>query len=191
MRRALLSLLILSNCCTASSQSNSAVQLTLDTSEAEQALRILHKQAVHEAITLADWQQLFETVPYQWLKLREAAMGRTFTDEQFQTFLLSPAALTREQEWEQTLAAMKQADMQSLGMGVLAWLPEGASVHARVFPEIKPIGNSFVWTKQGSGSAIFLYMEPGESGEIREHRRARVPPYRTRQPGIPTERGRG
>ncbi len=159
MRGFFLNLLVLGSCLTAFGQSNSAVQLTLDTSEAEQALRILHKQAQHEAITRADWQQLFQTAPYQWLKLREAAIGRAFTDEQFQTFLLSPAALAREQEWEETLAAMKRADMQSLGQSALAWLPEGASIHARVFPEIKPIGNSFVWTKQGSGPAIFLYLE--------------------------------
>jgi hypothetical protein len=134
---------------------DTAVQLVLDTSEADQALRILDKQAAHQAVTPDDWHQLFATVPYQWLVAREAAMGRAFTDEDFQKFLLSPAALARQKEWQQTLAEMKRADMQSLGVGVLAWLPAGASIHARVFPEIKPKTNSFVWTKPGSGPAIF------------------------------------
>lgn len=35
----------------------------------------------------------------------------------------------------------------------------GASIHARVFPLIKPRHNSFVWTKPDDGPAIFLYLE--------------------------------
>ncbi len=140
-------------------QASPSVQLTLDTSEAEQALRILQKESEHRAVTPGEWQQLFSTVPYQWLKAREAAMGRSFSDEDFQKFLLSPEALARQQEWEQTLAEMKQANMPAIGAGVLEWLPEGATIHARVFPEIKPKHNSFVWTMPGNGPAIFLYLE--------------------------------
>ncbi|MGA3162498.1 MAG: DUF5700 domain-containing putative Zn-dependent protease [Terracidiphilus sp.] len=140
-------------------QSSPAIQLSLDTSEAEQALHILQKANAHQEVTPGDWQQLFSTVPYQWLKEREASMGRAFTDEDFQKFLLSPESLARQQEWEQTLAEMKQANMPAIGAGVLEWLPEGATIHARVFPEIKPKHNSFVWTEPGNGPAIFLYME--------------------------------
>jgi hypothetical protein len=140
-------------------QTAGRVQLTLDTSEADQALLILHKQAVHQHVTNDDWQRLFETVPYQRLKAREESMGRAFSDQAFQSFLLSTESLAREQEWQETLANMKQADMQSLGDAVLAWLPAGATINASVFPEIKPQTNSFVWTKPGSGPAIFLYLE--------------------------------
>ena len=140
-------------------QASPAIQLSLDTSEAEQALRILQKESSHQAVTPEDWQQLFSTIPYQWLKAREASMGRSFTEEDFQHFLLSPEALARQQEWEQTLAEMKQANMPAIGAGVLEWLPEGATIHARVFPEIKPKHNSFVWTKPENGPAIFLYLE--------------------------------
>jgi len=92
------------SCVSAVGQAAPAVQLSLDTSEAEQALRILQKESGHQAVTPEDWQQLFSTVPYQWLKAREAAMGRSFTDEDFKGFLLSPEALARQKEWEQTLA---------------------------------------------------------------------------------------
>jgi len=54
---------------------------------------------------------------------------------------------------------MKGADMKAIGLRVLAWLPAGASLHARVFPEIKPLKNSFVWTKEGEGPAIFLAIQ--------------------------------
>jgi len=157
---------VLCSCHTAIAQSTPAVQLTLDTSEAEQALRILDKQAAHQSITSDDWQRLFATVPYQWLKARETSVGRAFTDGDFEHYLLSPETLARRSEWEETLAVLKQANMTALGTGVLAWLPPGAVIHARVFPEIKPVHNSFVWSKKGEGPAIFLYLERQSSNKF-------------------------
>ena len=49
----------------AAAQTMPSVQLTLDTSEAEQALQILDKEAAHQAITPEDWQKLFATMSYQ------------------------------------------------------------------------------------------------------------------------------
>lgn len=117
----LLCLAILSACSLRGlAELNLAVQLVLDTSEADGALRILHKQRVHETVIPDDWQRVFATTPYQWLKARETAMGRAFSDEEFKTFLLSPEAASKEQDWQETLVEMKRADMQTLGAGVLA-----------------------------------------------------------------------
>ncbi len=134
------------------------VQLTLDASEAEQSLLILHKEQAHQAVTDADWRKLFATVPYQWLKAREAAIQRAFTDEDFKKFLQAPETLARTQEWVQTLAGMERADMTGIGTRVLAWLPPGAVIHARVFPLIKPHNNSFVWRNAHGEPAIFVYL---------------------------------
>lgn len=143
-------------------QNNSAagtqVELTLDASEAAQSLLILHKQQAHQAVTDADWQKLFATVPYQWLKAREAAIQRAFTDEDFKKFLQAPETLARTEEWAQTLAGMEHADMTGIGGRVLAWLPPGAVIHARVFPMIKPHNNSFVWRNPQGQPAIFVYL---------------------------------
>ncbi|WP_353069924.1 DUF5700 domain-containing putative Zn-dependent protease [Tunturibacter empetritectus] len=143
----------------ATAQTTPSVQLTLDTSEAEQALQILDKEAAHQAVNPEDWQRLFATTPYQWLKDREAAMGREFTDETFKHFLLQPETLSKRAEWHDTLTNLEKANMAALGANVLTWLPPGATIHARVFPEIKPVHNSFVWAKQGESPAIFLYLE--------------------------------
>jgi hypothetical protein len=131
------------------------LQLSVDASEAEQALRIIRKGA---GVTPADWDSLYATVPYQQLKAREASMGRSFSDADFQKFLLSPKALAKQPVWEKALAEMKQADIGAIGARVLAWLPAGAAIRATVFPEIKPWENSFVWTKPGGDPAIFLYV---------------------------------
>jgi hypothetical protein len=146
-----------------SAQNNVAVgtriQLTLDASEARQALVILRKEQARQAVTDADWQKLFATVPYQWLKAREAGMHRDFTDEDFKKFLQAPETVARAGEWAQTLDGMERADMAGIGKRVLDWLPAGAVIKARVFPMIKPKTNSFVWRNAQGEPAIFVYME--------------------------------
>jgi Putative zinc dependent peptidase (DUF5700) len=148
------------------------VQLTLDLSEARQALAILHKEQAHEAVTDADWQALFATAPYQWLKQRETSMHRDFTEDDFKKFLASPEAIAKTAEWETALIRLQQADMTALGERDLAWLPDGAVIHARVFPEIKPRNNSFVWQNTQGEAGIFLYLEkqpPGQFENIVAH----------------------
>ncbi len=135
------------------------VQLTLDASEAEQALVILQKEKARQPVTDADWKKLFATVPYQWLQAREAGMHREFTDEDFRRFLQAPETQARTAEWTQTRSGMERANMMGIGEHVLAWLPEGADIRARVFPMIKPKTNSFVWRNAQGDPAIFIYME--------------------------------
>lgn len=143
----------------AAAQADPRVQLTLDSSEARQALVILHKEQAHQPITADDWKTLFATVPYQWLKAREAFMHRDFADTDFRKFLESPESIARTAEWEETLASMERANMTGLGVRVLEWLPPEAIIHAQVFPEIKPQTNSFVWRNEKGEAAIFLYIE--------------------------------
>ena len=110
------------------------VRLTLDASEAEQALLILHKEQAHQPVTDADWQKLFATVPYQWLKVREAGLHREFTDEDFKKFLQAPETEARTTEWTETLAGMERANMTGIGERILGWLPEGPRSTRGSFP---------------------------------------------------------
>jgi hypothetical protein len=135
------------------------VQLTMDPSEALAAIAILRKERSHQSVTDADWSALFATVPYQWLKAREASMHREFSDADFRSFLASPAMIARLPALETTLQAWTRADMSALGAQALSYLPSDATIHARVFPEIKPKTNSFVWRHGDDGPAIFLYLD--------------------------------
>jgi len=139
------------------------IQLTLNTDEAEAVLAILNKRAAGTAVTDADWQRLFATEPYIRLKKREAAMQRDFTDDDFRKFVLSPELAARYSLLRCTLDAWKQADLNASAQRVLTYLPEQASIKAKVFPVIKPKTNSFVFDTQ-SDPAIFLYLDPDESG---------------------------
>ena len=137
-----------------------AIRLVLDPSEADQAIRILEDERSGRRVTEDDWKRLFATAPYRKLKAREAGMGRGFTDDQFKAFLSSRDALAQLGSWKRTVAGMKSADMTIIGKHVLNWLPAGATLRANVFPEIKPLQNSFVWKEQpGDSPAIFLAVQ--------------------------------
>lgn len=154
-------LIILSSVCVVCSYAfdTERVHVQFDASEAEQVLAILakHKQAL--PITDADWHRLFATEPYQQLKKREAAMHRDFSDGDFARFVLSEDLAHEYDGLARTLAAWKMADLRAGGQRVLQYLPAQAVIHVKVFPEIKPKHNSFVFNV-ATDPAIFLYLDP-------------------------------
>ncbi len=156
---------LISICSALSGQTPSSadrIRLKLDASEAEAVLAILDKRAAGKEIGDADWQQLFATEPYIRLKKREASLHRDFTDDDFRKFVLSPEIAARADSLRHTLGTWKQADLQASARRVLAYLPEQATIHAKVYPVIKPITNSFVF-ETTTDPAIFLYLDPEES----------------------------
>ncbi|HLW83843.1 MAG TPA: DUF5700 domain-containing putative Zn-dependent protease [Candidatus Sulfotelmatobacter sp.] len=138
------------------------IQLQLNTDEAEAVLDILDKGAAGTAIGDSDWQRLFTTEPYVRLKKREAGMHRDFTDDDFKTFVSSPELAARASSLQHTLDAWRRADLTASARRVLAYLPEEASIKAKVLPVIKPKTNSFVF-ETTTDPAIFLYLDPEES----------------------------
>jgi hypothetical protein len=147
------------------------VQLTLDSSEADQVLAILDLRRQGKLVPDTEWQKLFATAPYQRLKLREKAIGerfhdptRAFTDDDFKRFVLSDDLLARAAVLANTLDRWKKADLHGDGVRVLGYLPAEATLHAKVYPMIKPQTNSFVWDTD-SDPTIFLYLDPEVSRE--------------------------
>jgi len=138
------------------------IQLKLNTDEAEAVLTILDRRAAGVPVTDSDWQHLFATEPYVRLKKREASIHIGFTDDDFKKFVLSPELATKATVLRQTLEAWRKADLVVSAQRVLAYLPDQAYVHAKVFPVIKPITNSFVF-ETTTDPAIFLYLDPEES----------------------------
>jgi hypothetical protein len=138
------------------------IQLKLDISEAEAVLAILDKGTAQSTITDTDWQRLFATEPYIRLKKREATMHRDFTDDDFKKFVLSADLAARASALRHTLDAWQKADLVASARRVLTYLPEQASIKAKVFPVIKPNNNSFVFETR-TDPAIFLYLNPEES----------------------------
>ncbi len=147
---------------TKSAEEPNRIQIRLDDTEAESVLAILDKNALRTPLTDNDWKRLFETEPYIRLKQREAAMHRDFTDDDFKKFVLSPELTAKATSLRHTLDAWKRADLQASARRVLSYLPAQATIRAKVFPEIKPKTNSFVFDSE-TNPAIFLYLDPEES----------------------------
>lgn len=138
------------------------IQLHFDTSEAEAVLGIVDKRSSGAAVSDSDWQRLLATEPYVRLKKREASMHREFTDDDFKKFVLSPELAVKAPALRQTLESWKKADLNASAKRVLAYLPDQAVIHAKVFPVIKPKTNSFVFETQ-TDPTIFLFLNPDES----------------------------
>jgi hypothetical protein len=147
------------------------VQLTLDTSEADEVLAILALRGEGKPVPDSEWQKLFATAPYQRLKQREKAIGEKFhdptvpfTDDDFKRFVLSDDLRPRAAALSSTLDRWKKADLQQDASQDLAYLPGNATLRAKVYPIIKPGINSFVWDLS-SDPTIFLYLDPEVSRE--------------------------
>src|SRR5258708_2426801 len=121
------------------------VEVSLDTTEAEKVLAILAKTRQSQPVAEEDWQALFATEPYRRLRAREAAMHRDFSDDDFRKFVLSAELLSQYDDLSRTLVAWKKADLRAAGVRVLQYLPAEAVIHVKVFPEIKPKHNTFVF----------------------------------------------
>lgn len=148
----------------AQNQTAGKIDVAIISDEADCVLNILKKKSENIAITENDWQKLFASEGYVGLKIRENAMKRPFTDSEFKSFVLSDTLGVRMKELEKTLDEWKKVDINALVKLALAYLPDGAAIKTKVFIEIKPKQNSFVFNLL-SGPAIFLYMNPSVSKE--------------------------
>lgn len=140
------------------------INVVLVTDEADAVLQILAKQHSNQALSDADWQRLFSSEGYIRLKRREAAMQRSFTDEEFKTFVLSDKLLREKDALAKTLEAWKKVKIAGAVHRVLAYLPKDAVIRAKIYPVIKPRENSFVF-EVNSDPAIFLYLDPAKTKE--------------------------
>lgn len=150
--------------CFAQTADLSRVNVHVITDEADAVLAVLAKRKTNQPVAEADWQRLFSSEGYVRLKKREATMQRAFEDTEFKTFVLSDDLAERAPALAETLAKWKQADVSNAARLALAYLPENARIQAKIYPEIKPKANSFVFDVK-TDPAIFLYIDPKVSKE--------------------------
>lgn len=139
-----------------------ALRLRLVTDEADAVLSVLDERASGAVPTEEDWSGLFATEGYRRLAAREAAMRRPLDEASFRAFVLSDSLSARRSALRATLQAWSAADVSECGRRALAYLPVGSQMHAAVYPEIKPLANSFVFDLERD-PGIFLYLNPDVS----------------------------
>ncbi len=148
--------------CNAQSISSSQVSVTLVTDEADAVLALLARKKANQALTDADWQQLFSSEGYIRLKKREASMQHSFGDDEFKSFVLSGKLSANAEALAETLKQWKQVSPSNAAQRALVYLPKDAHIRAKIYPVIKPRENSFVF-EVGTDPAIFLYLNPAET----------------------------
>lgn len=134
------------------------LSVVLVTDEPEAVLAILEKRAARREITEADWQRVFMSEGYVRLRAREHSMQRAFEDDAFRAFVLSDELLAKREMLARVLADWKRADLSAAEAKAKAYLPQGATIRAKIYPSIKPKPNSFVFNLDDD-PAIFLYLE--------------------------------
>jgi hypothetical protein len=139
------------------------VDVQLDAGEAVAALAILRERAAGRRPTSAEWQRVLESRGYTHLVERETSMHRVLNDSTFTAFLQSDTLLARYPQLAPTLPALEHLDVTAAANRALAYLPAGTPLRARLYLEIKPATNSFVFTGRDSIPSIFLYVDPGKS----------------------------
>src|SRR6266404_3225852 len=148
--------------CLAKPAGRADVNVLIITDEADAVLAILAKKQINQPITDADWQRLFSSEGYVRLKQREASMRAPFEDTDFKKFVLSDELVARTNALQITLEEWKRVNVSGAARRALAYLPKEAHIKAKIYPVIKPQGNSFVFDAE-SDPAIFLYLNPAIS----------------------------
>jgi len=138
------------------------VQIVSD--EAKGILAVLEKKKKNQAISDADWQNIFKSEGYIRLKKRELSFKRPFEDEDFKQFVLSDDLLRRFELLKNTLLAWEKANISDSARSALKYLPKHSQIHAKIYPVIKPRENSFVFEVE-ENPAIFLYLDPNVTKE--------------------------
>lgn len=166
-----LSLCVLVAACASSAQIHATsdgkprVAVRLVSDEALAATAILEKEVARTPIKEEDWERLFNAEGYRRLKEREAYMQRPFTDSSFKAFMQSDTLVRRTFELSKAVAAMQRVDVTDAAAQALRYLPRNARIAARLYPEIKPHTNSFVFSSD-TIPGIFLYVDPSQSPEV-------------------------
>ena len=138
------------------------VNVTLVTDEGDAVLQILARLTANQPLSDADWQRLFSSEGYVRLKRREASMQRSFTDEEFRSFVLSDKLRQASAALARTLETWKKANIRDAARRALSYLPNDAVIRAKIYPVIKPRENSFVF-EVNTDPAIFLYLDPAKT----------------------------
>jgi hypothetical protein len=138
------------------------LRVTFVTDEADAVLAILAKRREGKMVTEGDWRRIFSSDGYRRLERRETGMGRPFEQKDFRRFVESAELLSRREALAATVSTWKRADAPAAARRALAYLPAGASIHATIYPVIKPRENSFV-SDLDSDPAIFLAVDPAVS----------------------------
>jgi hypothetical protein len=140
---------------------DAALEVKIDSTQAEATLGLLAARARGESVPASSWARVFESEGYKRVLARELAIDerlgieRGYSNDSFLEWALSDAALEGLAGRQRTLAAWADVDLDEAARRARAYLPEGTRLEATAYPIVRKQTNSFVWDLPHD-PAIFL-----------------------------------
>jgi hypothetical protein len=136
------------------------VDVQLVTDEADSVVAVANRVAVGSALSSADLEHLAGTIGFRHLQERQARFGGALADSTMAAFVNELAASGRFAAYREALRRLEGVNVASAAKRASAYLPRGTTLRARLYFEIKPHANSFVFTGSDSLPSIFLSVQP-------------------------------
>jgi hypothetical protein len=150
-----------------SSTHGAALHDTLDvkkiTDEADSAVALASRAAEGRALSSSDIDHLSHTIGFEHLRERESHFGGALSDSALREFVSGLAKSGQSAAYREEVHELATVDVSAAAKKASAYLPRGTTLRARLYLEIKPRPNSFVFTGADSLPSIFLSVQPGKS----------------------------
>jgi len=141
--------------------SNPPLDVVLVTDEADAVVSVAGRVERGDSIPARDYDRLFATQGFEHLQERSAKFGGPIARADFIAFVDSLGRSHRVDAYSAALARLEATNLASAARLAEAYLPAGTRIRARLYLEIKPAKNSFVFTGSDSLPPIFLAVQPG------------------------------
>ena len=136
--------------------------VTIIMDEANAALAILEERQSTQRVKEASWDRLWATEGFNRLDIRQNHYGDDGSRERIRQYLLSEESLKQFAALRKAVADWEKVDLDGTAKRAEAYLPEGQSVAAKIYPVIKKKSNSFVF-EVSTNPAIFMHLDGKKS----------------------------
>jgi hypothetical protein len=140
-----------------------SLDVQLVTDEADSAVALASRVAQGSVLSRSDLERLTHTNGFEHLQEREARFGGALSDSAVEEFVRGLARSGQSAAYRAELQKLETIDVKEAARGASAYLPKGTALRARMYLEIKPRPNSFVFRGADSVPSIFLAVQPGKT----------------------------
>jgi len=142
-------------------QAHDSLDVQLVTDEADSVVALASRVAQGRSVSSSDLERLNHTNGFRHLQERESRYGGVLNDSALREFVIGLSG--RIDAYRAELRELEKIDVNAAATRASAYLPKGTELRARMYLEVKPRANSFVFNGVDSVPSIFLAVQPGRT----------------------------